>query len=139
MIKFRVFDKPLKRYLYTTNGIDFDDGVDSYKYEDIGYFLESPNLYVCQEFTGIFDMHGNEIYEGDILAEEHDLDKDCMYGDEETYIKHHIVRKAPGYFTHDEDDKFSLISNAPNGINSYVEVIGNIYENPELVDPNDLV
>jgi uncharacterized phage protein (TIGR01671 family) len=137
-IKFRVFDKALQKYLYALSGIVFDDGIESYKYEDIGFFLDCPNLYVCEQFTGILDKNGKEIYEGDILAEKHDHASDYT-GDEETYIKHHIVRKVPGYFTYDEDDKFSLILNAFNGVNSYVEVVGNIYENPELIDPNDLV
>jgi uncharacterized phage protein (TIGR01671 family) len=90
--------------------------------------------YKLLQSTGLFDSKGQEIFEGDIVAEEKDYDKDDIYGDEETYTKNSIVRKGDGYFYHDEDNPHFLIMNP-----RYVEVVGNMYENPELVDPNDLV
>lgn len=68
------------------------------------------------EYTGLKDMKGKEIYEGDILFE----------SSGEEYFK---VVFEDGSFRA-EDDKYSL------DLEDYAhicEVVGNIYENPELI------
>lgn len=62
-----------------------------------------------QQFTGLFDRQGREIYEGDIVL-----------------ASYNYLGKIPVKF---HDGKFNIA-----GYNlSKCEVIGNIYENPELV------
>jgi uncharacterized phage protein (TIGR01671 family) len=124
MIKFRIWD--CNSFIFHYYALDNVPNKDIF------------NLNESNQFTGILDKNGKEIFEGDILAEKHDHASDYT-GDEETYMKNHLVRKAPGYFYHDEDEPHGLIINTHKRINSYVEVVGNSWENPELVDPNDLI
>lgn len=76
------------------------------------------NLEGWQEFTGLLDKNGKEIYEGDILKE-----RDGIVS----------VRFEDGafLFMYSEHDGFSYdwIKRHDQGFD--VEVIGNIYENPE--------
>lgn len=65
---------------------------------------------VCQ-FTGLFDKNGNEIYEGDVY---------------DIGICSKVIRS-----THFIGDTYELMKMLQD--NAKVEVIGNIYENPELL------
>ena len=128
-MKYRVWDNGAMyypdqtgRYLLSMGGRIVDGDGNPYDETHI------PLLY-----TGLKDKNSVEIYEGDILEEEIDLYKDCCYDDVTTEIVNQVVTYQDGYFTHDPDDKFSLVSNASFGKNPYVKVVGNIYENPELI------
>lgn len=80
-----------------------------------------------QQFTGLCDKHGQEIYEGDILRPSV-VNRKSLYevrwnqGSASFHLKP-IGRKEGGY---------SLYRNG-EGYSPY-EVIGNIYENPELLN-----
>jgi len=92
--------------------------------------LNNPEYSITQ-FTGLKDKNGKEIFEGDILAQEYYIDEEFIGG--ETYIHKSKVCFHNGYFYNDEDNKFSLILAAEKGQNGHVEVIGNIFENPNLL------
>jgi uncharacterized phage protein (TIGR01671 family) len=74
------------------------------------------------QFTGLTDKNGVEIYEGDII-------KWVQYNRKyigkiySNNIEFRVITKAVDYFL--------------SGIQSDFEVIGNIYENPELLDVNN--
>ena len=102
------------------------------------------NYYFCDvdceimQYTGLKDKNGKEIYEGDIVKQE-----DSYYGNQ-------IVRFGVVEIMDNEDYGsnqvcgFYLEKINPNGdgeprhmeYNKYKEVIGNIYENPELLEEN---
>lgn len=66
---------------------------------------------VLMQYTGILDKNDKEIYEGDIV--------DCQY------LKPKLVEYSPLY---------GFMGNFPEGLQEELcEVIGNIYENPELL------
>jgi hypothetical protein len=75
------------------------------------------------QFTGLYDKHGKEIYEGDILRYTSDA---SVEGD---VYPGKVVYEAP---------EFICTMNLYDALNcdwiiKKIEVIGNIYENPELL------
>jgi uncharacterized phage protein (TIGR01671 family) len=87
--------------------------------------LYSHDGWYVMQFTGLHDKNGKEIYEGDILRIEHPY-KDREYIGEVVY-EYYMFMVNGFYFTHYDNpsDAFEEMK--------YVEVIGNIYENPELL------
>ena len=85
---------------------------------------------VLMEFTGLKDKNGKEIYEGDIV-EYRDFHTSQMSGDGDEFINIGVVEW-------DNDNAMFCVSNR-HEIDmedfdwSECEVIGNIYENPELL------
>ena len=77
-----------------------------------------PNDYIFMQFTGLKDKNGKEIYEGDIGL------FDCAGGKvKSTIIWNDFVAR------YERND----IPYLAGGIDGQCEVIGNIYENPELL------
>jgi uncharacterized phage protein (TIGR01671 family) len=73
------------------------------------------------QFTGLYDVNGKEIYEGDI-------------------IKHRYFSVKGVAEVCWNDDEACFLAIEPNGARVILrpnsEVIGNIYENPELLTSN---
>ncbi|EME3558714.1 hypothetical protein QPI78_001197 [Enterococcus faecium] len=84
----------------------------------------APDKYVLMQSTGMKDKNGVEIFEGDLV--EHD---DNLNGDWETFEACEVV--------YDKDyAQFCFKWDAGNFLTYYrnLNVIGNIYENPELLE-----
>ena len=104
-IKFRFYHKGLNKF------IDFEpkwyEGKISYNSEVIQ----------CQQFTGLKDKNGKEIYEGDLFA----------FGSVNNELAME-VKFINGAFTTE------LLGYIPKNC----EVVGNIFENPSLLDKNTI-
>lgn len=72
-----------------------------------------------QQFTGLRDKNGKEIYEGDILA----------WGEDEIIT----IELKDGSFGFNDNSEYKGGFGLLDGVNNYSKVIGNIYENPELI------
>lgn len=90
----------------------------------------SLNDWVVMQFTGLRDGNGTEVYEGDLIKIT-SLDKEYPLIDEihEVRWPSYSVVLYPGDLQEDCDDMQYLTQG------DYIyEVIGNIYENPELLN-----
>ena len=134
-IKFRAWHKEKKKIILISSLHFYDDGKTNYGYK------ETPNVpnvnvtisedeAVLMEFTGLQDENGVDIYEGDIINLSYEY-FDGHFRDNE------IVGKV--YF---EDSSFRMSYKKYDEIREWridepeilsIEVIGNIYENPELL------
>ena len=123
--KFRVYDK-VERMMITTS--DYDDLSDLFCFlkADTGYYSE------LMQSTGLFDVNGMEIFEGDIVKlcfEEDGLFEICLDTVGGFYTKSVLTGKIQFLEVSDFDE----LETAKEVFNEYVEVVGNIYENPELL------
>ena len=92
-----------------------------YNYEDV-YRFEDEEVKVMQ-YTGVKDKNGKEIYEGDIV----------ILNDAEEENKCIVKYKYGSYILVDGD----LRENLSNVEAKFLEVIGNVYENKNLLKENN--
>lgn len=142
-IKFRGkrLDTDIEEWLYgdLTHGVEYtDEGIiPAFR---VGVRLNPVVPGTVGQFTGIRDVDGKEIYEGDILVfgnpdSEWDFDR-CHF---------EIAYDNPPYIVKWHVEGFALICVVDNGVegfdytdeatlvNNNFKVIGNIHDNPELI------
>ena len=118
--KFKVFDK-ITNEIYQVSELELE-GTHHYCYnEELEYLHVITDNCILMQYTGLKDKNDVEIYEGDVVKTKNSrykviFDKCCFWGVDELgkypiyQIFHYVL----------DDEKF--------------EVIGNIYENKELLD-----
>ena len=118
-IKFRAQDIASNKWLYGDLRHHKDDVC---IFEQGGNKGEQVKRDTIGQFTGLRDINGKDIYEGDIL--------DVSYADEDSYLEVRFVRGVFAFLWNgDLDDEFPC--NAPT--HEWAKVIGNIYDDPKLL------
>lgn len=110
IIKFRAWDKDDK--VYFLNALMVPEGLDGSHPFDGHVLLPINERYIFQQFTGLTDRNGIDIYEGDIVKEK-----------EEGEVFVYDIKVI--------DDRYT--TGWAIGYRNVVEVIGNIYENGDLL------
>lgn len=109
-IKFRLWQPVTKRYF-------------SWEQLKDDHFLQSLECHEgWEQFTGLLDKNGKPIYEGDIVDDGQSQGNHCLSG------KHHV------YFDRGGFSPFSEMGWEGTMDNEDCIVIGNIHENPEILE-----
>ena len=119
-IKFRAWDKVEKKMHLKLSM--FDMRLSKVRPDDTHTdYLHVPERADIMQFTGLRDMNGKEIYEGDVIE----------FSDQNTSNSEPFTVRQAVVF-----DGGSFYPKPTRG--EHAIVIGNIYENPELLEPKTL-
>lgn len=129
--KFRAWSK-LASKMYIVNGLYFDRGIVQYANNDNAIrFIKLENIILMQS-TGLKDKNGKEIFEGDIITNGMDIVDVRNHGTLGFYT---LVNGREVFFGH--GTSIEEFEEDIDGFTEIVEIIGNIYENPELLEVED--
>ena len=121
-IKFRAWDGVLKEFF------QLEDSISNTFWAD-GKLCGIQGCIELQQFTGLKDKNGKEIYEGDILTKNKLKSKYARRSPHDNYI---VMSKNGKYVIEIYNGDFKI---HPDLYDIYgLEVIGNIHENPELLN-----
>jgi hypothetical protein len=121
VIKFRAWDKEEKVM------ISADDFCLSDEFEPLSDLIEmSQEHFVLMQYTGLNDVSNDEIYEGDIV-EYHTY----------TGTGNLLVAWISSMFALKDKDNSVRFPLYPNDCEK-INIVGNIYENPELMEKNNV-
>ena len=129
--KFRAWDKRFSEFVE-----DFfvsEDGKIYKKSTDTGYGIaisrETSDEVILMQSTGLKDKNGKEIFEGDIL----------IVSDEHSWVEVVSYNQGKAMFVTEEINREFKVPETPlyDLFNTNIfkfEIVGNIYENPELLE-----
>ena len=133
LLRYRAW-LPTLKWMCSVSAILFDEkSIDVYKIDDAERVTEMSvhqNEVVLMQSTGIKDKNGTEVFEGDVVVTNGWRRQVVTFGTQEVEEDFGSVRIYRGF-------NLYLGGGYPNAVMSTFEVIGNIYENPELMEADN--
>ena len=152
-LKFRVWDKANNKFIdpfrfewndyYKTTGMvlldlngkiriaDYSSGNGDNSASSVYSEVDNPDNYIVQEYTGCHDSSNKEIYEGDIVKDTWRENRPYSYSPDEEYDCETIFEVKYNDCSFNLERKYSGEQTCVDRFHR--EVIGNIFENPELL------
>ena len=118
-IKFRAWDNEAKNMVRSGGLYMSLHRCDVLEYWGNEPYSEYTDKYVLMQYTGLKDKNGKEIYEGDILSE---------WGMDKEHYRYAVEDMVDFLISYGDSDHWD-----GGSFPGIWEVIGNIYENPELL------
>ena len=137
--KFRAWISEADTMTNDLKGIDFENETvvlkkfyweDGFPVEEEVFEVEIGNAILMQS-TGLKDKNGKEIFEGDIVQFE-----ECYEVSDFLYINTGIIEWCQGGF-HVTNRDSVLMEDLLDGDSLDVTIIGNVYENPEILEEDE--
>ena len=127
--KFRVWNEKTESFIdYGNLMLDLKNG--KVYSGDVGipeYTIDVTNQVILMQYTGCRDKNGIEIYEGDVIKDKYDKTWLVQW-----YVGAFVItNKIPD--SDGQESTYSYFNNLSNH-HFYFEVIGNMWENPELLE-----
>ncbi|HNG96932.1 MAG TPA: YopX family protein [Candidatus Absconditabacterales bacterium] len=140
-IKFRCYLKDTKELLNVVSIVQMNDeeGLRVFPEGKSRNWLESEGIIELMQYTGLKDKNGKEIYEGDIVKilytdlvskDENDNRtlEEYLYEKAETKV---VIWNTQGFYVSSKLGGYA--ESMEHGKHGFIEIIGNIYENHELL------
>lgn len=134
-LKFRVWDRDakhfcgnLKKYLLDVHTSELQVANYSDLYEEWYYSQNMDTYYTIQQYIGLKDKNGKDVYEGDII----------QYNVGSSYENMNFIvqwsEDSLGYIIQSQSGDILTNSWTPDGNRfNFIELKGNVFENPELL------
>lgn len=135
--KYRAWDIEFEK-MVQVNTLFLDEQTLKVTYENGGVAKDDINYYVLMQSTGLKDKNGKEIFEGDLITETGVFNSTVKYGSWIYEEDFGAKAKSVGFYLDKSYEDHTWYENFNyDYISKNCEVVGNIYENENMIGYGD--